>query len=63
VSEFDEDKAIFEVVGWRTYLLKGPAVVTGADVADAYAMPGTSRDPDTASNARVTVKLNEAAAT
>src|SRR5262249_9565976 len=39
VTEYDPDKDRNEVIGWRTYLLKGPPVVTTADVVDATAFP------------------------
>ncbi|MBK9262787.1 MAG: DUF2007 domain-containing protein [Polyangiaceae bacterium] len=40
---YDEDNAGYVVIGWRTYLLKGSAILTEADVATARAM----RDPNT----------------
>jgi preprotein translocase subunit SecY len=42
VSEYDEQKDRFAQVGWRTYLLTGPSVITAADVVDAAAFPSTS---------------------
>jgi hypothetical protein len=56
VEEYDEEKERFAHVGFRTYLLTGPAVVTADDIVDASARPASSP----VEGATVFVQLGEA---
>ncbi len=52
-KEIDEEDN--EAAGWRTYLVKGPATITGADVANA-----TAQEDPSGGYAHVTVELTRA---
>jgi hypothetical protein len=56
LTEYDPEKERNEVIGWRTYLVKGPPVVTAADVVDAAAFP-PGRGP-AAESPRVELRLS-----
>lgn len=43
-QEFDQDSGTAKTIGWRTYLLKGEAIIKNADVREAQAMPDPSRE-------------------
>jgi preprotein translocase subunit SecY len=54
-EEYDETKERSVQVGWRTYLLTGPTVITAVDVVDA--VPSASKSPS--ENASVLLQLSK----
>jgi preprotein translocase subunit SecD len=50
IDEEDDEDA-----GWRTYIVKGPATITGADVADA-----TAQEDPSSGGAHVAIELTRA---